>query len=246
MRYLTILFVFATAPAFSAGPTMQPAQQNGLVKKYCAVCHTDTARNGGLSLEHYDANDPNPALAAMLLSKLQNAAMGAAGLGVPDKVTQKAWIDATTAQAQRANNWTVKRTEVLTASIIREVPTREPQVGVPIYRLNLACNPATHQGEIQLTWSPKPQTDRTFFVSVDGNPGIPHQLEGREKMGNGSAVNSGLASAILHTPLPLKTLTITDLFPAETVAFPLSDLNQSTKQQLEVCFPSISNTARRP
>jgi hypothetical protein len=31
------------------------AQQNALVQRYCAVCHTDAAKNGGLSLEHFDA-----------------------------------------------------------------------------------------------------------------------------------------------------------------------------------------------
>jgi hypothetical protein len=35
--------------------------------------------NGGLSLEHYDAAKRDPTLAAMILSKLNNGAMGAAG-----------------------------------------------------------------------------------------------------------------------------------------------------------------------
>lgn len=124
----------------------------------------------------------------MLLSKLQNAAMGAAGLGVPDKATRDAWVEATAAQAEQANEWTVTRTEVpgsklsvLNASIVRDVTPREPQVGAPVYRLALGCNMASHQGEIQLTWAPKPQTGPTFFVSADGNPGIPHKLEGREE-----------------------------------------------------------------
>jgi cytochrome c551/c552 len=234
-----------TISAPAAG-VMPPPQQNALVQKYCAVCHTDAAKNGGLSLEHYDAAQANPALAAMLLSKLQNGAMGAAGLGIPDTATRDAWIAATAAQAERAKGWTVIRSEapgpsasVLTASIVRDVAPRIPDTGAPLYRLTLACNIASQHGEMQLTWSPAPQTNRTFSVSVDGNPGIPHRLEGRdEKMGNGTAGASGIAAAaMLNVPLPQKTLTITDLFPGETVTFPLGDLDQVARRQLAVCLP---------
>ena len=35
---------------------MPTAEQNALVKQYCAVCHSDATKNGGLSLlQHYDA-----------------------------------------------------------------------------------------------------------------------------------------------------------------------------------------------
>jgi hypothetical protein len=64
---------------------MSAAEQNALVKKCCAVCHTDAGKNGGLSLEHYDAAKRDPGLAAMVLSKLNNGAIEAAGNGVPDK-----------------------------------------------------------------------------------------------------------------------------------------------------------------
>ena len=70
---------------------MPAVEQQALVRKYCAVCHSDAAMNGGLSLQHYDPAVPNPALAAMLLSKLQNGAMGAAGLGIPEKPARDAW-----------------------------------------------------------------------------------------------------------------------------------------------------------
>src|SRR5947207_6248033 len=53
-----------------AAELMPPAQQNALVQRYCAVCHTDAAKNGGLSLEHFDAAQAPPSLTAMLLSKL--------------------------------------------------------------------------------------------------------------------------------------------------------------------------------
>ena len=171
--------------------------------------------------------------------------MGAAGLGIPDPATRDAWVAATAAQAERAKGWTVIRTEapgskapVLTASIVRDVAPRKRDTDAPVYRLTLACNIASHKGEIQLTWSPAPQTNRTFSVSADGNAGIPNRLEGREeKMGNGTALTTGFATAMLNASLPEKTLTITDLFPGETVVFPLGELDQVDRRQLAVCFP---------
>src|ERR1700704_5992169 len=97
----------------AAADDLSPAQQNALVQKYCAVCHTDAARNGGLSLEHFDAAQAAPSLAAMMVSKLtggvsletakasasdpsaaalvarkmKGGAMGAAGIPIPDKAT---------------------------------------------------------------------------------------------------------------------------------------------------------------
>jgi cytochrome c551/c552 len=250
--YRTVVVVTVLAGRFaSAAPSaeiMPAARQNALVQKYCAVCHTDAAKNGGLSLEHYDAAQADPALAAMLLSKLRNGAMGAAGLGIPDPATREAWTAATAAQAERAKSWTVIRTEargtqaaVLTASIVRDVAPRGRDGDAPVYRLTLACNVANQKGDIQLTWSPASQTSRTFSVSADGNAGIPHRLEGREeKMGNGTAAGTGLAAVMLSAPLPEKTLTINDLFPGETVVFPLAELDQLDRRQLAVCLPAGS------
>src|SRR2546423_8517553 len=58
------------AASARAAEMMPTAQQNAVVRKYCAVCHTDSANNGGLSLEHFDAAQAAPSLMAMLLSKL--------------------------------------------------------------------------------------------------------------------------------------------------------------------------------
>src|SRR5450432_2117870 len=43
-----IINPLAIATAF-ASDAMPVEQQNALVQKYCAVCHTDAVRNGGLS-----------------------------------------------------------------------------------------------------------------------------------------------------------------------------------------------------
>jgi hypothetical protein len=146
-------------------------------------------------------------------------------------------------QAAGAKDWTVTRgplpgtrPPILTASTVREVPPRKSETDAPLYRLILACNSDSHQGEIRLAWSPEPQTNRTFFVSVDGQPGIAHKLVGEEKMGNGSAGASGLASTTLNAPLPTKTLAVSDLFDGETATFPLDTLDQQTMQELAACF----------
>ena len=222
---------------------MPTAQQTALVHKYCAVCHTDAAKNGGLSLQHYDAARPDPALAAMLLSKLRNGAMGAAGLGIPDKPTQEAWVAATAAQAAGAASWTVMHGDstvvkgsVVTASMVREVAPRKPAADAPVYRLTVTCDGASRQGEMQLSWSPDPQTNRGFLVSADDKHTISHTLTGQERMGNGTTGTSGRASATLRAPLPATSLTVTDLFPGETVVFPFDALTQSTRRDLMACY----------
>src|SRR5262249_49452564 len=53
---------------------MPVVQQNALVQKYCAVCHDDVHRNGGLSLQHFEASNVDPSLAAMMVSKLKTGA----------------------------------------------------------------------------------------------------------------------------------------------------------------------------
>jgi hypothetical protein len=123
--------------AAAAAKLMPPAQQNELVQKYCAVCHTDAAKNGGLSLEHFDAAEAPPSLTAMLLSKLTSGvllktagevsssasaavlvdkkmkagAMGAAGLPIPDKATIDALIRAFAVESAGAMDWTVEHSK---------------------------------------------------------------------------------------------------------------------------------------
>src|SRR3954453_19785281 len=130
------------APIAPAAELMPPTQQNALVQRYCAVCHTDAAKNGGLSLEHYDATKRDPGLAAMILSKLNNGAMGAAGNGVPAKASQQSWIESTKEQATGAKDWFVSRADgVVSASIVRDVPPREPaSTDAPVFRVIAVCN----------------------------------------------------------------------------------------------------------
>jgi hypothetical protein len=205
------------APVWAAMPA---AEQNALVKKYCAVCHTDAERSGGLSLEHYDAARRDPSLAAMILSKLNNGAMGAAGNGVPDKPAQKAWLESTREQAAGANTWSVSRDgDVVSAGIVREVASR-------VYRLSIVCDTAAGIGQMQLTWSPQPQTGRALTASVDGKPEVEFIAEGKESA----------SQALRKLALPEDSLTIRDVFPGETVRFPVADLDQRARSELKKCF----------
>ena len=238
---IAIFTSLAATSALGENGALSVARQNALVHKYCAVCHTDASRNGGLSLQHYDAGEPDPQLASMLLSKLRSGAMGAAGLGIPDKPTGDAWIANTASQAEGAKQWRVIRrdeagSEVLSASIIREVAPRLPGTDAPVYRLTLTCDASTRHGEMQLTWSPQAQTDRTFRVAVDDQAEISHKLEGTEKMGNGAAGASGRAGTTLNVPLPQRSLAVKDLFPNEVVMFPVDELDQQSGKELAACF----------
>jgi hypothetical protein len=236
---LTIVFASLCAPAWAAMPA---AQQNALVKQYCAVCHTDSAMNGGLSLQHYDAAKPDPQLAAMILSKLNAGAMGAAGNGVPDKAAQEAWLASTREQASGATEWFVNRENgVVSASMVREVPSRRANDPTrPLYRISISCSSASSAGEMQLMWSPQPQTGRAMTASVDGKAPVEYRIDGRESMGNGATVQAGHASVLLSTgrklAFPDQSLTVRDLFDGETVEFPLRDLDRKTRTELRGCF----------
>ena len=198
---------------------MPPAQQNSLVQKHCAVCHTDAVPSGCLSLEHFDATHVDPSLAAMLLSKLKNGAMSASGLAVPDKATFDGFVNVLTSQSAGSREWTVNEGPTPTASIARESSST-------LYRLVLACN------EMQLSWSPKPKTG-TLSVSVDGKPPMTYRLEGDEKLNNGV---EGTAFIKLQAALPVQALSITSHSPDETIVFPFAAFPAQARKALAACF----------
>ena len=65
--------VAARTPA----PAMAPEAQNKLVSYYCATCHDDDAKTGGLSLESFDANtiDQHADIAELMIHKLRAGMM---------------------------------------------------------------------------------------------------------------------------------------------------------------------------
>ena len=247
---------------------MPAARQNALVQKYCTVCHTDAARNGGLSLEHFDASHAAPSLTAMMLNKMtggvaleraravdadsdaaamvnkemRHGAIGAAGLGIPDRATIDQWIRAFAAESARAAEWSVESSPALvSASVLREWPAATTSGLARAYRLTASCAPADHAGSMQLSWSPAPRNG-TLTVAADGGAVLNYAVQGAERMGNGSGVVSGGAAAVAldrteGKPLPVKSLTAGGLFPGETVEFSFADLPPRARVALETCFP---------
>jgi hypothetical protein len=138
------------AGVLAAAPSLPVEKQNALIQTYCAVCHTDAAMNGLLSLQHFDASHADPQVAEFLLSKLTNGltpalvlaaqtdpqaaalvaknaktgAMGASGVPVPDKETQGALMAALAMESTGASGWTVERGV-------------DPSVQGPVVRANL-------------------------------------------------------------------------------------------------------------
>ena len=234
-----LVAIFPIAAAFASMP---PSQQNALVAQYCTVCHTDAIRNGGLSLEHFDAARPDPGVAAMIVSKLKGNALGASGQPLPDRTTQDALQSALTDESIGADRWAFHHDpDALTASIVRETPStaKEAQGDPDLYRFTLTCLTDTRKGEMQLAWSPGvPPAGQPMAASVDGAAPVTYRIEGKEKMGNGQAGTSGPGAVVLFVPLPAKTLTITNLFPNETVVFPFEGLDRTVRQTLSTCFPN--------
>jgi hypothetical protein len=232
--------VIAGTPALAAASdVMPPAQQNALVQKYCAVCHSDAHPNGMLSFEHFDAAHPDPGLMAMMAAKLGTGALGASGTPLPDKPTQDAFLSALTAESAGSTAWVVNQAPVLTASIVRQLPSTDKQAhGEPdLYRLTVSCHADKHKGAIHLEWSPGvPKQGQMMSASVDGTAPLTYKIEGTETMGNGQKGTSGPGAVVLGTPLPGRTLTIDNLFPEETVVFPFTELPAATRRQLSACF----------
>ena len=223
--------------ASSATAGMPVAQQNAMVRKYCAVCHTDAVPNGGLSLQHFDAADPDPGLSAMLVSKLRGKALGASGQPLPDRATQDALDAALAAEAVGAERW-VTRTNAgtITASIVRGVPApngEEPN----LYRLTVSCRADNKSGTIQLAWSPGvPSNGQIMAVAVDGQTPHGYKVEGKEMMGNGQAGTSGPGAIELKETLPVESLSVRNLFGAQGVVFPFAELDPQMRRSLIPCF----------
>src|SRR5215470_3802611 len=148
-------FAYGQGAAAAAGEPMPVARQNALVQKYCVVCHDDVHQNGGLSLQHFDASNVDPSLAAMMVSKLKTGAIGAAGLPRPDQATQDAFFNALSVKSRGADRWTLTRAEdpsthapLLTVTILREAPATPAHELGELYRLNLTCRTRTGEGNM--------------------------------------------------------------------------------------------------
>ncbi len=225
--------LWASISLAATNDPMPPAKQTALIQKYCAVCHTDALPNGRLTLQHFDASHADPGDAAMILAKLKTGALGAAGIPEPDKATADAWISATTAQAAGANEWNVShKASGLSASIVKEFPSKAFPPQPDLYRFTLTCDASAHKTVMELTWSPAtPKNGQEFSITIDGKPALTPKVEGTEKMGNGSNGTSGPGGVLLSPlPLPSQTLSVTEILPGETVIFPFDTLPKNIRE----------------
>jgi hypothetical protein len=255
----SILFgALLTAPAAFAADAMPLARQNALVAKYCAVCHTDAARSGGLSLEHFDAAQAPPSLAAMMVSKLtggasletartvasdpraaalvskkmRSGAMGAAGIPIPDIATIDALIAALTSEAEDSQQWSVS---------FADPRSKQPFVSASILR---EAMPATNPGEAgmyRLVVGCNADTGegsmQLAWAPAAKTGSLSAAFDGKKPltyMVEGSDLMMGSLGPML---LPAQTLAIGDLFPDQKVEFPFRDLPRAARQALAACFP---------
>ena len=185
----------------------------------------------------------------MMVSKLKTGAMSAAGISQPDRTTLNALISALSEEAIGASGWTVTRTQnpttqapILTASVVQEVPSATNARVPDMYRLTLTCHGDTHEGEMQLAWAPGdvPQTGGAVSAAVDGKAPSIYKVD----EGEGAVIlyatkqNSGVPKLVIA--LPAQTLTISNLFPGETVVFPFGGLTGTVRQALATCFTGRS------
>jgi hypothetical protein len=211
----------AAAWPVSVGESMPIAAQNALVQKYCATCHTDAKRAGGLSLEHFDAKSVAPSVAAMMLSKVRSGAMGAAAIPMPDQSTVDAFAGVLSLEAKGAATWTIEsKGTTITASVLREVAAPSKPGGQSLYRLVMTCDAATTKGEMQLAWSPLPA--RATLAVTLGNKSFTYDVDGADFRG----LPSQWADSVV----------VTGLFPGERVAFSFDDLPIPARRGLAPCF----------
>ncbi len=212
------------APSAFAADAMPAGEENALVRKHCAVCHNDRSKNGGLTLEHFDASEVAPSLAAMMLSKvtqglpldavarassdpvaetaLSQRVMGgaimAAGVAPPEVPRIVAFALALAAQAKGANAWHVSQsTDAATKAQITTVST---------LREALRTEGTAESYRLLLTCDQTSRTGHmqlawsplprvgTFSVTSDGAARGPYRVEGKEQMGNNVGSSSGLAA----------------------------------------------------
>lgn len=254
----------ALLPGVLAAATMPAAQQNAVLQRYCGVCHDDAQMQGGLTVQHFDAANPEPAVATMLLSKLTNGhtpeevlaasktgdtarvmdllthgAMGASGEKA-DEPTQIAFAEALATEAHGADQWDTRwNGKILTANILRGLTSTKFPGATDMYRLILTCRTDTRQGEIRLAWANgAPPEGQPITLAIDGKAPITHIAEGGQKQGNGKY---GPGATVLYPDipnftLPTRSLTVSDVFPNETPVFPFDTLSADVRATLAACF----------
>lgn len=210
-----------------AAEPLPVAQQNSVVQKHCAVCHTDRTPNGGLSLQGFDAESVMPSLAAMMLSKLTSGlplavvskaatdeaarsqlakrlyggAIMAAGIAPPDLGVILGLSAALAERAATATSWGLNRVDSPTTT------TRQATVSVVrevarqtdvVESYRLLLSCDESSRHGQMQVAWSPVPTTGFLSTVvDGAAHGRHAVEGEEAMGNGSGMGKGLAALSL-------------------------------------------------
>ncbi|MGE0392222.1 MAG: hypothetical protein AB7I25_00460 [Vicinamibacterales bacterium] len=216
----------AVAAAASAEP-LPVAQQNAVVEKHCAVCHTDRTPNGGLSLQGFDAASVTPGLAAMMLSKLTSGlplaaiakaatdetarghltkriyggAIMAAGIAPPEPGVSLALTAALAERAAGATSWHLSQVGGATTAprhTTVSIVREVPREADVVESYRLLLTCDGATGRGQMQVAWSPvATTGVLATVVDGTPHGRHAVEGREAMGNGSGTGKGLAAVSL-------------------------------------------------
>ncbi len=102
----------SAAPALAvahAAPAMAATDQNALVDQFCANCHNDSRKSGGLSLEDFDAATvtDHPEVAEKMIRKLRAGMMPPANAKRPEPAVVSAFVDALETRIDRAAALTV-------------------------------------------------------------------------------------------------------------------------------------------
>jgi hypothetical protein len=104
---LSVVSLAIAPPGLVQGDTPVPAPlaaRRTLVANYCAGCHNDSLKSGGMSLSQLDLAHPeqNAALAEKVIHKVRAGMMPPAGLPRPDAAATKAFLDSLSDPIDRA------------------------------------------------------------------------------------------------------------------------------------------------
>jgi hypothetical protein len=137
---------------------------------------------------------------------------------------------------------------VVTATVVREMPSPKDPAKAVIYRLTFMCRADTHEGQVQMTWAPGDLANRReVSAATDGEAPVTSKVEVKEWMGTNGQPTRGAGTIVLYSTrgtsgaptsaaLPVRMLTVGNLFRDETVVFPFETLTQTARQALSTCF----------
>ncbi len=93
MRNDLFVVVFATCLVAGGAIAAEPKSAQALVGQYCVLCHNDAVLQGGMSLQHFDADRPelNPEIGEKMIRKLRTGMMPPREAPRPD-ADELAWL----------------------------------------------------------------------------------------------------------------------------------------------------------